>query len=580
MRDRWYIGLAATMHDPAMAIVDPGGQVVFAEAAERRLQDKRAYNSPPDGMIDAVRQVRANCPDNAELVVALNWSDSHMQQLQRAFGGETRHPDNTPTSRIDAMAWPFPRAGALGTALLNSTRAAGLNLLTTVQLRQPASLRTYTHHRAHAAHAVFTSPFEDCSVAVVDGFGETASCSFFASARGMLTEVSGAPTHLQPASLGFFYSRLCALCGFDPVQGEEWKVMGLAAYGSLDPELYELLRPLIAATGLALTSGCTPLEECQRVATLCERTGELRVGSRDMAALAHTGQLVFEETLTTLFETLHTEAPSQHLAYAGGCALNSSFNGRIVACTPFEAVHVPSAPADDGTAIGAALLAWCDDHPGQRPPRASSPYLGSRISPDALERLVHFGGLACERLAMAAMSERIAALLAEGAIVAWCQGAAEFGPRALGNRSILADPRPEDMKDRINSRIKFREEFRPFAPAILDAHGSEWFEGYQTSRYMERTMRFRPHMRDRVPAVVHEDGTGRAQSVRREWNPRFHELLDAFSRRSGVPILLNTSLNVMGRPIAHSVEDVVGMFLTTGLDALVIEDVVFQKGTR
>jgi carbamoyltransferase len=180
---------------------------------------------------------------------------------------------------------------------------------------------------------------------------------------------------------------------------------------------------------------------------------------------------------------------------------------------------------------------------------------------------------------MAAMSERIAALLAEGAIVAWCQGAAEFGPRALGNRSILADPRPEDMKDRINSRIKFREEFRPFAPAILDAHGSEWFEGYQTSRYMERTMRFRPHMRDRVPAVVHEDGTGRAQSVRREWNPRFHELLDAFSRRSGVPILLNTSLNVMGRPIAHSVEDVVGMFLTTGLDALVIEDVLFQKGT-
>jgi carbamoyltransferase len=167
--------------------------------------------------------------------------------------------------------------------------------------------------------------------------------------------------------------------------------------------------------------------------------------------------------------------------------------------------------------------------------------------------------------------------LADGRLVGWVQGRAEFGPRALGNRSILADPRDPGMKDRINGRVKFREEYRPFAPSILDEFGPEFFFDYQASPYMERTLRFRPEAAERVPAVVHVDGTGRLQSVIRESNPRFHALLEAFRDLTGIPLLLNTSFNVMGKPIVHSVEDAVAVFMTTGLDVLVIEDYLFEK---
>jgi carbamoyltransferase len=178
------------------------------------------------------------------------------------------------------------------------------------------------------------------------------------------------------------------------------------------------------------------------------------------------------------------------------------------------------------------------------------------------------------------VSRRTAELLAQGRIVGWMQGRAELGPRALGHRSILADPRRPDMKDRINSAVKFREEFRPFAPSILHEHGPEYFERYQDSPYMERALVFRPEVREKVPAVVHVDGTGRLQSVRREWCERFHQLLTDFHGITGVPLLLNTSFNVMGKPLVHSVEDAVAAFLTTGLDALVIDDYLIEKPER
>jgi carbamoyltransferase len=176
--------------------------------------------------------------------------------------------------------------------------------------------------------------------------------------------------------------------------------------------------------------------------------------------------------------------------------------------------------------------------------------------------------------------QETARLLAEGQLVGWVQGRAEFGPRALGNRSILADPRPPDMKDRINLRVKFREEFRPFAPSILDEFGDEYFESYQVSPYMERTLTFKESAREKVPAIVHVNRTGRLQSVRREWNEAYYELIYAFYQLTGVPMLLNTSFNVMGKPIMHSVEDAIGLFYTTGLDALAIEDYLIEKVSR
>jgi carbamoyltransferase len=238
---------------------------------------------------------------------------------------------------------------------------------------------------------------------------------------------------------------------------------------------------------------------------------------------------------------------------------------------------VPSAPADDGNAIGAALLAWQEDHDAAPAPPRGNPYLGSRARLDALGRAQQLGGLRNVAMPDVPVHQSVAEMLAAGRVVGWFQGRAEFGPRALGNRSILADPRDPDVKERLNATVKFREEFRPFAPSILDEHGPQWFERYQGSRYMDRTLRFRKEQAPKVPGVVHADGTGRVQTVKREWNERFYDLIAAFHERTGVPLLLNTSFNVMGKPIVHSVEDALAVFFTSGLDVLVIEDTIFVK---
>jgi carbamoyltransferase len=582
--ERYYVGLAASLHDPAVAILGPDGTPVFAESSERSLQNKRAYHCTPDDLIRIPELVRHFCGQDAELVVAVSWSDEMLRRLNMTSGALAAASGSMLSTREgDEFAWPMPSAEFMFVGCRNSLSQAGLNLKVAHRVPNPVTVRRYDHHLAHAAHAAYTSPFDECSVAVVDGYGERRSTSFFGYTGGKLAPLSGQPSDSvielrQFASLGHFYARLCALCGFDPILGEEWKVMGLAGYGSIDPHIYDLLQPILRVNELGLQAGCSDQqlsESLRELKTLARRRDQ---PAKEAANLAATGQRVFEEVLTDLLLRLHERATSDNLAFSGGCALNSSYNGRIQEETPFRRLHVPSAPADDGCALGAAFLAFVEDHPSAAFPRdVASAYLGSYVSQVALRNLVDFGGLSIVHGSMAAVVDEVSTLLNEGAIVGWMQGRAEFGPRALGHRSILADPRRVDMKDRLNTRVKFREQFRPFAPSILDEHGGEYFEKYQPSRYMERTLRFRPETVERVPAVVHVDGTGRLQSVRSDWSPLFYDLIHAFFRKTGVPLVLNTSLNVMGKPIVHSLEDALGLFFTTGLDALVVDDVLLKK---
>jgi carbamoyltransferase len=560
-----------------MAIVDPAGVPCFAEAAERYLQCKRAYNCPPDDLIRVPELIREHCPPDAEIVLAISWSTSQLSRLELA-GASCRLVEGVSLAR-DAVEWPFPNSGALALALRNSLSQAGLNLATTLQLQQPVVVRRYDHHLTHAASAVYTSPFDECVVAVVDGFGERCATSCYYYADGRLTPLTQVFPESEDASLGFFYAQLCALCGFDPTKGEEWKVMGLAGYGSVDPELYSLLRPLLAVHDLRIVAGCSAAEQATRIRKLRAVMRQPGTSPLDSANLARTGQEIFEEVMTELLEELSRRVSSCNLALAGGCALNSSYNGRILERTPFQRLHVPCAPGDDGAALGAALLAFNerDWESERRPHGPATPYLGSSVSTLTLRHMVDLGGLAKLTYLPDAIHERAAQLLADGNIIGWMQGRAEFGPRALGNRSVLADPRPPGMKDLINRRVKFREEFRPFAPSILDERGDDYFECYASSPYMERTLRFRPEVVRQVPAVVHVDGTGRVHSVRRDWNARYYDLIRAFAERTGVPLVLNTSLNVMGRPMVHSLEDALGMFFTTGLNALVVEDYLIEK---
>jgi carbamoyltransferase len=377
-------------------------------------------------------------------------------------------------------------------------------------------------------------------------------------------------------SLGLFYGSVCSLCGFDPMSGEEWKVMGLASYGALDEEIYALLKALIKVDGLSIVgpSGYGAQKITYKLNQYARKETEPSLAA---ANLAYTGQLVFTEVLMEYLNNLCSRGISENLVFGGGCALNSSANGQILDRTPFKNLHVFSAPADDGNAIGAALLAYQQDHPDARPQKHLMPYLGSSMLPETKANVRQFSKIPQLSEHKEDAPERAAQLLAEGKIVGWIQGRAEYGPRALGNRSILADPRTREIKDVINSRVKFREEFRPFAPSILHECGPQYFEHYQESPYMERTLKFRREVMDRVPGVVHHDGTGRLQTVKREWNERYYRLIHRFWKLTDVPLVLNTSFNVMGKPISHSVEDVLAVFYTSGLDAVFIEDMLIEK---
>lgn len=352
--------------------------------------------------------------------------------------------------------------------------------------------------------------------------------------------------------------------------------MGLAPYGKYNENIYKVLKGILKVEGNRFVrQKLSPLAVYDDLFALQNSQNKSDIKPAD---IAYNGQLVFCELMAEILTQLHGRNISENLVLSGGCALNSACNGLLLEMTPFKNLHVYSAPGDEGNSIGAALMAYYQDNPPVKSPASlMTPYLGSQMNQEVIEYCQKFSGLKHKVLKGPALYERVAQLLSEGNVIGWVQGRAEFGPRALGNRSILADPRTAAMKDTLNARVKFREEFRPFAPSILHEHGAEYFENYQLSPYMERTLKFKEAVLDKVPAVVHEDNTGRLQSVTRENNEKYYDLIAAFYKITGVPVLLNTSFNVMGKPIIHSVEDALSVFFTSGLDVLVIEDMVFEK---
>jgi carbamoyltransferase len=576
------VGYANTYHDPAMAFVE--GDLIFAEAIERPAQEKRArwkagIGYTPSALRKALASAGIEIDREKILHVRSTWS---FTWIERAFLLGLRA-----YWKVRPIYGPLPRGIPSELASLEKVSAYSVSWfrgavpLFCEQLAHAASrgrasigsVKPVRHHLTHAANAVFTSPFEECVVMVLDGQGERHGASFYRFEAGKFHDLAHC-TH----SFGFLYARVTTLCGFSPVQGEEWKVMGMAAYGKKNPAIYEFFRSRTKVKGLhyelSFPEGCwAELEKiCGGFRTEDEKDP---LASADLAA---SFQEYFTDVVVELARNLKSLGHSGNLAYAGGCALNSSTNGRLLRGAGFAALHVPSAPADDGNALGAALFEKYVKRKSARKPAYGSPYLGQEPDYAMLEQVLAFGHFKHRRFtAQADLVEAACTLLEEGKILGWMQGRAEFGPRALGNRSILADPRDPRMKDRINQLVKFRESYRPIAPSMLHERGHDWFEDYQFSPYMERTLAFRQNAKNKVPAVVHEDGTGRVQSVTRELNPLYHELLSRFERRTGVPMLVNTSLNVMGRPIVHGIEDSLTLFTTTGLHAIAIGNFLLEK---
>ncbi len=447
------------------------------------------------------------------------------------------------------------------------------------------------HHRAHLASAFFCSPFEEAAVVSVDGFGDFSSVKW-GCGRGNKIDILGA-VHF-PHSLGVYYTAFTQFLGF-PKYGDEYKMMGLAAYG--EPESLPQVRKIVHTDGDQIrldldyflhhsTGVDMSWEDCEPVlGTIYSRKMQRTFGAprqphaeleQRHAALAASVQAVLEENYFALLNHIQRKTGLTKLCLAGGVALNCAANGKIFEKTDFREVWIQPAANDAGTSIGAAFHVW---HEVLGKPRSfvmKHSYWGREYSDSEIRRVLEDTGASYHRLEETALIDRTACEIADGKIVGWFQGRMEFGPRALGNRSILTDPRRKDMKDTLNRRIKYREPFRPFCPSILAEKTGEYFEIDYPSPSMVMAYRIRPGMRDRIPAVTHADGTGRLQTVERDANPLYWKLIKRFEKITGVPVLLNTSFNE-NEPIVNTPQEALDCFLRTQLDTLVMGPYLLHK---
>jgi carbamoyltransferase len=455
-----------------------------------------------------------------------------------------------------------------------------------------AKVHNVEHHRAHAASAFYVSPFEDAAVLTVDGFGDFAS-TMLAVGKGTNLEVLDRV--LFPHSLGIFYTAVTQWLGF-PHYGDEGKVMGLAPYG--EPVYVDLMRELVRVDDRGLFKlGLEYFTHHTRGVEMTWADGSPVIGrifSQKMEDLlgparqpgepvvqhhenvARSLQEVLEEVYLQLVTTLWERTKLPRIALAGGVALNAVANGRILLETPFTDIYIQPAAGDSGTAVGAAYDVWHREAQGARGFQMQSADWGPEYSDESCAGALAAAGLSSTRLDDAELFPFVAGKIADGEVVGWFQGRMEYGPRALGQRSIVADPRRDDMKDILNARIKHREPFRPFAPSVLADRVDEWFEQDYSSPFMVLVYKTRQEKREHIPAVNHVDDTGRVQSVEPDVLPRYWGLISAFDALTGVPILLNTSFNE-NEPIVMTPAHAIETFQKTKMDMLVLGNHVVRR---
>jgi carbamoyltransferase len=459
-----------------------------------------------------------------------------------------------------------------------------------------AAFHRVEHHQAHLASSFFVSPFENAALLSADGLGDFAS-SMWGVGRGNRMEIADAIAF--PHSLGLYYSAVTQYLGFLKY-GDEYKVMGLAAYGS--PENMEAFCDIVRfnpdggefgfrlgldyfthhRTGPEMSwadSDKTPVQGKMFSDAMAKRLGgpprspdqPLEQTHHNLAAAL---QARLEEVYLGMLKKLAEKTKTKAVCLSGGVAFNCVANGKIFDHTPFEQVYVHPAAGDAGLAVGAAYFVWNQILGNPRSFVMDHAYWGPVYSNEDIRSAVRAspvskGGYTLTELSDAELMSRTAEIIAQGKILGWYQGRAEWGPRALGNRSIVADPRRPEMKEILNQRIKHRETFRPFAPSILAEKTGEWFEKSHPSPFMTLAYSVRPEKRDKIPAPTHVDGTGRLQTVTPQANARYHALITEFERQTGVPVVLNTSFND-NEPIVCRPEEALDCFLRTRMDALVL----------
>ena len=593
------LGISAFYHDSAAALVVDGK--IIAAAQEERFTRKKHDAGFPSGAVAYCLRESGLKPDDLDYVV---FYEKPLTKFDRLL--ETYIAFAPRGWRSFSMAMPLWLKEKL--QIRRTLRR---------ELRNPAKARfVFTdHHESHAASAFFPSPFEEAAILTLDGVGEWSTTVCGTGAGNKITLVR----HLQfPHSLGLLYSAFTYQCGFK-VNSGEYKLMGLAPYGRpvYQNAIYEHLIDLKADGSFWLNMEY--FNYCQGLTMTNGRFDQLFGGPpRDPESdllqrhmdLAASIQSVTEEVILRLGRDLHRQTRLKSLVLAGGVALNCVANGRLLREGPFDSIWIQPAAGDAGGALGAALFVWYQllENPRaiNRHDSQEGSFLGPGFSAAAIQRWLDEAGIVYERVTdEPELMKQTARLLTDEKVVGWFQGRMEFGPRALGGRSILGDPRSPKMQATMNLKIKFRESFRPFAPWVLQEFAHEWFDMRpgEESPYMllvapvlekhrvsippdeKRTMAEAPDLRQRVnvvrsavPAITHVDYSARLQTVDEERNPRSYRLLKEFYRLTGCPILVNTSFNVRGEPIVCTPQDAYRCFAMTEMDALVLDDFIIHKG--
>lgn len=608
------LGISAYYHDAAAALIRDGQLVACAQ--EERFSRRKHDPSLPNRAIQFCLEEAGITAQELDYVV---FYEKPLRKFERLL--------TTQLATFPKSAKVFPRAMFTWLSSKLWMRSA---ICANVGVSAEKVLFT-EHHQSHAASAFFCSPFSEAAVLVMDGVGEWATTTLYQASTDPETGVASLKPLseiLYPHSLGLLYSALTAYLGFEVNDGE-YKVMGMAPYGrpvyldqlrtllrqdadggyhldldyfcyhyhpekSFTDKLETLLGPA-RKPGSRFVTRMTGLEGL----TSEPSSAELQENQR-FADIAASVQRLTEEVMLQLAEQISKRTGSKNLCLAGGVALNSVANGRIVREGPFEQVFVQPAAGDAGGALGAALYVHHAvlNHPRRfstaGDPRgtttAPGPFVmdrvdyGKALETDQAEHFLKDCRIPYESCAdETQLTQRVAEMLAEGKVIGWVQGRFEWGPRALGYRSILADPRSREMKDRVNRKIKFREAFRPFAPAVLDVDANQYFHldkfggAGDPTRFMLMTASAREDKREQMAATTHEDGSCRVQRVIEQQNPRFYHLIHEFKAATGVPILLNTSFNLKGEPIVNTPLEAYATFQRSELDVLVIDRCIVKR---
>jgi carbamoyltransferase len=572
------IGLNAYHGDVSAALVRDG-QLIAAVEEERFRRIKHVAGFPSQAIVECLRLGGLRAADVDLFAIS---RDPRAHLWRKALFLARRRPRGT----VGDRARNAVRINALPATLADSI---GLD---------PAVVRPRTrfveHHPAHPASAAFVSPFDRAAVCAIDGFGDFVSTSW-GRIEGSSLHVDG--REFFPHSLGLLYLAVTQYLGF-PHYGDEFKVMGLAPYG--EPRFVEPMRSLVRlerdgrftldlsyfshwSDGVQMTwdegapsIGRVFTPKLEALLGPARRADEPLTPTHE--AIAASLQVVFEDAVMHVLRHVHARTGASALCLAGGCAMNSVANGKIRERTGFTDVFIQPAAGDNGTALGAAFHAWHAASPGasrafvMRHGYWGPEFADADIAAALDARTADLAAQCCTRHEWedeASLDDWTAAQIADGKVVGWYQGRMEWGARALGNRSIVADPRRSDMRDIINTRIKFRERFRPFAPSVLEEALAEFFDGAVADPFMLQVYPVRADKRSIVPAITHVDGSGRLQTVSEASNRRYWQLIKAFQRRTGVPMLLNTSFNE-NEPIVLRPEQALDCFLRTHMDVLVM----------